>query len=131
MDDLGEILQRAGIVRTVGHGKTLVISEEHELDKSSEPAAVSCYPQTERISNGDTKSEKNSMRIFKGIPRGTSLVVQWLRTCPAMQGTWVCSLAGALRFHVPRRDRACLGQLLSPPATTRESVQLKILQATT
>ena len=104
MADLGEILQRAGILRTVGHGKTLAISEEHELDKSSEPAAVSCYPQTERTRNGDTKSEKNSMRIFKGIPRGTSLVVQWLRTRPAMQGTWVCSLAGELRFRVPRRD---------------------------
>ena len=104
MADLGEILQRAGILRTVGHGKTLAISEEHELDKSSEPAAASCYPQTERTRNGDTKSEKNSTRIFKGIPRGTSLVVQWLRTRPAMQGTWVCSLAGELRFHVPRRD---------------------------
>ena len=32
---------------------------------------------------------------------GTSLVVQWLRICPAMQGTQVPSLIGELRSHMP------------------------------
>ena len=31
--------------------------------------------------------------------RGTSLVVQWLRICLAMQGTQVWSLVGELRSH--------------------------------
>ena len=33
--------------------------------------------------------------------RGTSLVVQWLRICPAMQETQVQSLVMELRSHVP------------------------------
>ena len=32
---------------------------------------------------------------------GTSLVVQWLRICLAMQETWVRSLIGEVRSHVP------------------------------
>ena len=31
---------------------------------------------------------------------GTSLVVQWLRICLQMQGTWVQSLVGEPRFHM-------------------------------
>ena len=31
---------------------------------------------------------------------GTSLVVQWLRICFAMQGMWVRSLVRELRFHM-------------------------------
>ena len=30
----------------------------------------------------------------------TAMVVQWFRICPAMQGMWVRSLIGELRFHV-------------------------------
>ena len=33
--------------------------------------------------------------------RDTSLVVQWLRICLAMLGTWVRSLVGELRSHMP------------------------------
>ena len=32
---------------------------------------------------------------------GTSLMVQWLRICLAMQGTWVESLEGELRSYMP------------------------------
>ena len=32
---------------------------------------------------------------------GTSLVVQWLRTCLAMQGTWVRTLVGEPKSHMP------------------------------
>lgn len=74
MVELGEILQRAGILRTVGHGKTLEILGEHELDKSSEPAGVSCYPQTEKTRNGDTKSEENSMLVFIVISRNKTML---------------------------------------------------------
>ena len=31
---------------------------------------------------------------------GTSLVIQWLRICLAMQGMWVRSLVRELRFHM-------------------------------
>ena len=34
--------------------------------------------------------------------QGTSLVVQWLRICLAMQGTWIWSLVGELRSHMPQ-----------------------------
>ena len=37
---------------------------------------------------------------FKNTPHKTSLVVQWLRICFAMQGTWVPSLVGELRSHM-------------------------------
>lgn len=47
MADLGEILERAEISKTVDHGKTLEILGQNVLDKSSEPAGVDCYPQTE------------------------------------------------------------------------------------
>ena len=40
------------------------------------------------------KKKKNQGKI-----RETSLVVQWLRICFAMQGTWVQSLFGELRSH--------------------------------
>ena len=36
----------------------------------------------------------------------TSLVVQWLKICPAMQGTWVRSLVGDLRSHMPWGNRS-------------------------
>ena len=39
-------------------------------------------------------------RVFKLSYPGTSLVVQWLRICLAMQGTRVQSLVGELRSHI-------------------------------
>ena len=46
-------------------------------------------------------------QIWKRIVNsGIFLVVQWLRICPAMQGTWVQSLVGELRFHMPRGNKA-------------------------
>ena len=38
----------------------------------------------------------------RNLRRGFSLVVQWLRFCLLMQGVWVQSLVGELRFHMPR-----------------------------
>ena len=51
---------------------------------------------------------------------GTSLVVQWLRTCLSMQGTWVWSLVRELRSHMPWGNQACTPQLPSPHASARE-----------
>lgn len=48
MAGLGEILERAEVSRTAGQGKTLEILGQNMLDKSSEPAGVSCCLQTER-----------------------------------------------------------------------------------
>ena len=42
-----------------------------------------------------------SVTIFKE-ELGTSLVLQWSRTPLAMQGTWIPSLVGELRFHMQR-----------------------------
>ena len=53
---------------------------------------------------------------------GTSLMVQWLRICLAMQRTWVQSLVGELRSHMPQSNSACVLQLLSPCTASRESV---------
>ena len=44
--------------------------------------------------------ERLDQSSLKGIP-GTSLVVQWLRIYLAMQQTWVRSLVGELRPHIP------------------------------
>ena len=40
---------------------------------------------------------------YKKNQKGTSLVVQWLRICLPMQGTWVQSLLGELRSHMFHR----------------------------
>lgn len=61
MADLGEILERAVISRTAGHRKTLETLAQNVPDKSSEPAGVSCYLQTERTRNNNTKLEKNAI----------------------------------------------------------------------
>ena len=45
-------------------------------------------------------------------------MVQWLRICLLMQGTWVPSLVGQLRFHVLRGKQACMSQLERRPHTT-------------
>ena len=45
---------------------------------------------------------------------GTSLVVQRLRICLAMQGTQVWSAVGVLRSHMLWSNLACMSQLLSP-----------------
>ena len=41
-----------------------------------------------------------SMTRSEDLDPGTSLVVQWLRTCFPMEGIWVLSLAGELRPHM-------------------------------
>ena len=50
----------------------------------------------------------------------TSLVVQWLRICLAIQGMWVWFLVGEVRYHMLQDNWAHVPQLLSPYATTRE-----------
>ena len=64
---------------------------------------------------------------FKTHEFGTSLVVQWLRICLAMQGMGVWALVEELRSHMPVQQlspgtatpEACT--LQSPSAATRES----------
>ena len=51
---------------------------------------------------------------FKTHTSGTSLVVQWLRICFAMQGTWVQSPVQKLRSHVQQSNKASMPQLLKP-----------------
>ena len=41
----------------------------------------------------------STFRIQFKYPLLASLVVQWLRICLVMQGTWVQSLAGELKAH--------------------------------
>ena len=42
-----------------------------------------------------------SSMVLKVYKEGLFLVVQWLRICPAMQGTWVQSFVRELRSHMP------------------------------
>ena len=73
--------------------------------------------------NGETKAEilEDSLENVKQKKRSQemSLVVQCLRICLAMQGTWVQSLVRELRSHMPWRSRAHKPQLLSLHATTK------------
>ena len=50
---------------------------------------------------------------------GASLVVQWLRICLPMQGTWVWSLIRELRSHMLWGNQACELQLPSLYATNK------------
>ena len=51
----------------------------------------------------DTLQLKKKTEL-KNIKWGTSLVVQWLRICLAMQGMQVQSLVRELRFHMPQSN---------------------------
>ena len=64
MVDLGAILQKAGVLRTGGHGKTAETLGQCALDKSSAPAGVGCYLQTGRTRKNDPKSETNSVAVL-------------------------------------------------------------------
>ena len=70
--------------------------------------------------------ESNNSLIPK--TQGTFLVVQWLRICFALQGTWVQIQVGELRSHMIWSNQVHTPQLLSPCATAGESApQWKIL----
>ena len=47
-------------------------------------------------------------------------MVQYLRICLAMQGTWVQSLTGELRSHVPQSKQASSPQLESTYASKKD-----------
>ena len=47
-------------------------------------------------------------------------MVQYLRICIAMQGTWVQSLTGELRSHVPQSKQASSPQLESTYASKKD-----------
>ena len=64
-------------------------------------------------------------RVFKLSYPGTSLVVQWLRICLAMQGTRVQSLVGELRSHMLSNKEAPASQLLSPCTTAKSQCSQK------
>ena len=51
---------------------------------------------------------------------GTSLVVQWLRICLAVQGTRVRILVGELWSHMPQSSWACVLKLESLHTTTKD-----------
>ena len=51
---------------------------------------------------------------------GASPVVLWLGTCLPMQGTWVRSLVGELRSHIPWGNEACQPQLQNPHAAAKD-----------
>ena len=55
------------------------------------------------LSIKDTQLLENEFkeRVIKKLHPGTSLVVWWLRIHLCMQGTWVQSLVGELRPHLP------------------------------
>ena len=66
---------------------------------------------------GDTSEDfyafhKHTSTPGKASTDRISLVVQWLRICLVIQGTWVQPLVRKLRFHM----------LWGPHATARESV---------
>ena len=50
--------------------------------------------------------------LEKNTRFGTSLVVQWLRTCLPMKGPWV--LIRGLRSHIPWSNQDLAPQLLRP-----------------
>ena len=64
-------------------------------------------------------------RVFKLSYPGTSLVVQWLRICLAMQGTRVQSLVGELRSHILQNKEAPASQLLSLRTTAKSQCSQK------
>ena len=61
--------------------------------------------------------------------QGTSLVVQWLRICLPMQGTWVSSLVWELRSHMAQEVSLCApkreasGQQQRPTAAKKKNKQ--------
>ena len=64
------------------------------MDKVNE--AISMLKEFTFQSWGTEHINKYSNKI------GTSLVAQWLKVHQSMQGTWVWSLVGELRSHIPR-----------------------------
>ena len=65
---------------------------------------------------GSTLQETHSMGQVRIGEQRTSLVVQWLRICLAMQGMQIQSLLGELRPHMQRGSQT---QLLSPRGKTK------------
>ena len=57
------------------------------------------------------KWNRKSYSLVQKPPRGTSLVVQWLRIHLQMQGMWVRSLVGELRSYMPQGNQACTLQI--------------------
>ena len=64
----------------------------------------------------------NQYTLNNELCSGTSLVVQWLRICPATREMQVWSLVGELRFQLPWSNWARVLQLLGLCVSTRESV---------
>ena len=52
------------------------------------------------------RANKKVLKKKKTLQFGTSLAVQWFRTCLAMQGMWVQFLAGELRSHMLWRQQS-------------------------
>ena len=56
---------------------------------------------------------------------GTSLVVQWLRICLPMQGTWVWSLVGELRLLQGRANSDFMLELFHDPTCCRATKPMR------
>ena len=76
----------------------------------------------ECLSSSSRDKYKNTL---KNPTHGTSLVVQWLRVCLAMQGTWAWALVGELRYHVPWGNEAHMLQILTHAHSRAWVPQLK------
>ena len=62
--------------------------------------------------------EGEANNLIKFSKEGFSLVVQWLRSCLVIQGTWVQSLVRELRSHILQNNEVCTPQPESPRAAT-------------
>ena len=104
-----------GSGRPVKRAKGADVRERGELQRTESTLA-----QEDPLLLGmQTSAPGPFVPFIKKRSQGTSLMVQWLRICLAMQGTWVPSLVRELRSH--RATKLATGQL-SLQVTTRESV---------
>ena len=79
------------VTEALAHSSTAT-SWETLIQNQQDKLLPDSWPQTEEMIN---------ICYFKVLNWGTSLVVQWLRICLAMQGTWVQFLIKEQRSHVP------------------------------
>ena len=63
-----------------------------EMDKFLERCNLPRLSQEEIENMNSSVTSTKIETVIKNLPTGTSLVVQWLRICLPMQGTWVRSL---------------------------------------
>ena len=61
------------------------------------------FPQVAvKVSLKKKKRKISWLDFYKTIKKGISIVVQWLRICLPMKGTWIQSLVRKLRSYLPQ-----------------------------